>query len=495
MASAQPKPKGLGDAAVQSLMLTPAESLIRGIPNIGQHGKGLAASAVTAGSVLVLGEGGTQVALATVCASPLVWAAVHRDSFRSVGCAAVRGWRRRVTVYRPLWDEGMTGCSLMKRFDSEARIPRLVNVSTSEFFDHVVVKMLPGQERSMYAEQSGKLAATFGADACRVHRVRRRRLERGTRIRLDFQRRDALAAVVQPIPIPVDEPVDLEAIPVGLTEYGSPWLMGILGTHWLVGGATGAGKASVLWSLMRGVAPDVRDGKVELWGFDAKNGMELEHGKPMYARFWGKGTDVPVMATGLRELVKIMEERSDRFAGAIRKHEPTVEDPLILCAIDEAADLTTFEVKAVRDQINGDISKLLRRGRSVGICMAFFMQDPRKEAIPWRSLVPNGVGLRLKDTYEIDAVLGPGVWKAGADCTSIPGAPEPGQPIDGRGVAYVSRMGETTPTRVRASFVTDQDIAEMALEYPAFKRLSAAERRALEQEFEDNDDEREPSKP
>lgn len=490
----QPAPKGLGDALVRSLALTPTESAIRGIPNIGQHAKGLAATAVTAGSVLVLGEGGTQVALATVCASPLVWAAVHRSSFRSVGCAAVRGWRRRAMVYRPLWDEGMVGCSLMKRFDSEARIPRLVNVSTSEFFDHVVVKMLPGQDESLFMDASRRLARTFGSKACRVRLLEHRAWQRGSRVRLDFQRRDALAAVVPPVPIPVDEPVDLEAIPVGLTEYGEPWLLGLLGTHLLVGGATGSGKASVLWSILRGIAPDVRDGKVELWGFDAKNGLELEWGKPMFTRYWGKGVEVPKMATGLRDLVTLMDERADRLAGATRKHEPTIEDPLIVCVIDEAADLTTFEVKAVRDAINGDIAKILRKGRAVGVSLALFMQDPRKEAIPFRSLIPNGVGLRMKDTYEVDAILGPGAWKAGADCTDIPGAPEPGQPLDGRGVAFMTRMGETTPMRVRASFVTDADIAEMALEYPAFKWLSAEERRALEQEFEDND-EREPSKP
>jgi DNA segregation ATPase FtsK/SpoIIIE, S-DNA-T family len=332
------------------------------------------------------------------------------------------------------------------------------------------VQMLPGQERTMFSEQSGKLAATFGADACRVHKVARKRRGKGTRIRLDFQRRDALAEIVQPIPIPVDEPVDLEAIPVGLTEYGKPWLLALLGTHVLVGGATGSGKASVLWSMMRGIAPAVRDGTVDLWGFDAKNGMELEWGKPMFTRFWGKGTDVPDMATGLSELVEIMEERSDRLAGATRKHEPTVSDPLIVCVIDEAADLTTWPEKKVRDAVNSDISKILRRGRSVGITMALFMQDPRKEAIPFRSLIPNGIGLRMKDIYEIDAILGPGAYKAGADCTDIPGAAGTDQPVDGRGVAYMTRLGETTPLRVRASFVTDEDIGEMALEYPAFQR-------------------------
>lgn len=475
--SASPKGTKSGaitPAAVGDAWLTePVKALGRGTVAAAKHPKLLLGPAILTAGVCAIPEEILTLGVGGLCMAPAVWAAVHHESFRQVGCTAVRDRWRRSMVYQRIWDEAMVGCGLMKRKDATALIPEIKSVSGSEFFDHVTVQMLPGQERGMFSEKSKALADTFGADACRVHRVPRKRRGRGTRIRLDFQRKDALEQIVPPIPIPVDEPVDLEAIPVGRTEYGEPWLLALLGTHLLCGGATGAGKASVLWSMMRGIVPNVRDGKVELWGFDAKNGMELEWGRPMFTHYWGKGTEVSQMAAGLRRLVEVMEERSDRLAGATRKHEPTRIDPLIVCVIDEAADLTTFEVKAVRDQINGDISKILRRGRSVGITLALFMQDPRKEAIPFRSLIPNGIGLRMKDIYEIDAILGPGAYKAGADCTDIPGAAGTDQPVDGRGVAYVTRLGETTPLRVRASFVTDEDIAEMALEYPAFKRQEA----------------------
>lgn len=474
------KPEAVGDA----WLTEPVKALGRGTVAAAKHPKLLLGPTILGAGVFAIPQGILTLSVGGLCMAPAVWATVHHESFRQVGCTAVRDRWRRATVYQPIWDRAMTGCSLMKRDAATALIPELKGVAGSEFFDHVWVRMLPGQKRSMFSEASEQLAATFGADACRVHKVPRRRWQRGTRIRLDFQRRDALAAIVPPIPIPVDEPVDLEAIPVGLTEYGEPWLLALLGTHLLCGGATGSGKASVLWSILRGIAPAVRDGKVELWGFDAKNGMELEWGRELFLRFWGKGADIPQMAVGLRELVKIMEERSDRLAGATRKHEPTIADPLIVCIIDEAADLTTYEDKKVRDQINGDISKILRRGRSVGITLALFMQDPRKEAIPFRSLIPNGIGLRMKDIYEIDAILGPGAYKAGADCTDIPGAAGTDQPVDGRGVAFVTRLGETTPLRVRASFVTDEDIGEMALEYPAFKRRDVSDD---EQEATDDD--------
>lgn len=422
--------------------------------------------------VFLLSEQFLKLALTGLIVAPAVWAVAHHESFRQVGVATVRDCWRRHTIYQQGWHEALVHCGLMKRYETTSKVPKLLGLRGTEFFDHVTIKLLPGQTKKLVSDAAPALASTFGADLCRVHKIQRRKYQRGTRIRIDFQRKDALRDVIPPFPIPIDEPVDFEAVPVGRTEYGWTWFVQLLGTHILIGGATGAGKASVLWSIIRGIAPAVRDGLVELWGMDPKNGVELIHGRDMFTRYAGEGTDIPHMAEMLRELVKVMEERSERMAQTRkRKHEPTLADPLILAFIDEMGDLTTYEDKKVRDQIIGDMAKLLRRARAVGITLIMILQDPRKEAIPFRSLIPHGIGLRLKDLYEVDAVLGPGAYVAGANCPEIPGKPEPGQPIDGRGVAYVTQLGETTPMRVRASFVEDADIAEMAKVYPAHKRL------------------------
>lgn len=473
-ARTQPAQKPVGDGWMgdfcDAFIITPVKMLGKGAWWLSKHPNELLRTSTFAG---VLGAGTfywdqqtLELALVGMIATPVVWAAAHHESFRQVGCAAIRDGWRRYTVYQPKWHEALVNCGLMKRYETEARTPKLQAVRGSEFFDRVTVKMLPGQDRSLFEKASLGLAPSFGSEACRVRRVE----GKPKLVRLDFQRRDALAAVVPPMPIPIDEPVNLEAVPIGRTEYGDLWLLEILGTHVLVGGATGSGKASVLWSILRGIAPAVRDGLVELWGFDAKNGMELEFGKPMFTRYYGKGCEIQQHADGLRALVKVMEERSDRLAGMSRKHEPTIDDPLIVCVIDEMADLTLCDDKNLKAQINNDLAKLCRRARSVGISLAMFLQDPRKEAVPFRGLIPHGVGLRLKDIFEIDAVLGPGAYAAGANCTDIPGKPGPGQSVDGRGTAFMTRLGEPTPMRVRASFVTDEDLAEMALVYPAFKR-------------------------
>jgi S-DNA-T family DNA segregation ATPase FtsK/SpoIIIE len=55
-------------------------------------------------------------------------------------------------------------------------------------------------------------------------------------------------------------------------------------------------------------------------------------------------------------------------------------------------------------------------------------------------------------------VLGDGAREAGADCHKIPESSP--------GVAYVKLDGVREPVRVRASYLTDDDIADVARKYP-----------------------------
>jgi S-DNA-T family DNA segregation ATPase FtsK/SpoIIIE len=457
---------------IDTFIILPVTFLGRGLWQVARRPQLMLGTGTLTTGVFFVPQGLLTFGLGGLCMAPAVWAAVHHESFRQVGCTAVRDRWRRSTVYQRIWDQAMVGCGLMKRKDATALIPEIKGVSGSEFFDHVTVQMLPGQEHGMFYDASKKLAATFGSDACRVRRVPRRKRQRGTRLRLDFQRKDALADVIPPYPIPIDEPVDLEAVPMGRTEYGDQWLLNLVGTHIVIGGATGSGKASVLWSMMRGIAPAIRDGLVEVWAFDPKGGMELKHGRPMFTRYWGENADIPDMAKGLADLREVVKARSVKHAEAMsRKHEPSVEDPLIICLIDELADITQFPDKKVRDPMISDIEFGLRRARSVGVTYVMALQKVAKTGtIPFRDLIPDGIALRLDEDWMIDGILGPGAYKRGAACHEIPGKPGPGQSLDGRGVAYITQMGDPEPLRVRASYPTDDDLAEMVAEYPAFKR-------------------------
>jgi len=89
---------------------------------------------------------------------------------------------------------------------------------------------------------------------------------------LEFVRKDALAT---PVPaLPVSERADLAVLPIGRCEDGTPWLIRLRGTHVLLAGSTGAGKASLIWGMIRALLPALLDGTARVWGADPKL-MEL----------------------------------------------------------------------------------------------------------------------------------------------------------------------------------------------------------------------------
>jgi hypothetical protein len=67
------------------------------------------------------------------------------------------------------------------------------------------------------------------------------------------------------------------------------------------------------------------------------------------------------------------------------------------------------------------------------------------------------VGLRLDEPSQIDMVLGDGAREQGARCDRTP--------MSLPGVGYVRVDGVREPTRVRAGYVTDEDIAAMSRDY------------------------------
>jgi len=57
----------------------------------------------------------------------------------------------------------------------------------------------------------------------------------------------AISGAAPSASVPIRDRPDLKALPVGRREDGLPWLVRLHGTHVLIAGATGAGKASLLW--------------------------------------------------------------------------------------------------------------------------------------------------------------------------------------------------------------------------------------------------------
>ncbi len=80
---------------------------------------------------------------------------------------------------------------------------------------------------------------------------------------LELVRRDALAAVIPALPIPAAR-ICGRCRSAG-ARTARPWTIRLHGTHLLIAGATGAGKGSLLWGLVRAMLPPMRPGWSGCW--------------------------------------------------------------------------------------------------------------------------------------------------------------------------------------------------------------------------------------
>lgn len=386
------------------------------------------------------------------------WWYGHRSSFsRLVAMPVLARWRW-VTVYRSHWDAAMTLSGLAVSWRERDYLPQVVRLRCTARVDRLLVEMVTGQDIDAWEKTAGALAHTFGATACRI------RAGKPRHVRVEFTRGDPLSEPIDALPIP--DAVNLSAVPVGYCADGTPWTVSLLGASILIGGAQGAGKGSVLWSLIRGVAPAVRAGLVQVWAVDPKGGMELTFGAGLFARFEHRYWEPERIADLLEEAVTLLQQRTERLRGKTRQHAPTTDEPLVLVVVDELAALTAYlQDKSARTRIKNALALIASQGRAVGVVPIGALQDPRKEVLSFRDLFTTRIALRLVEDDQVDMVLGDGARDRGAQCDRIPKSLP--------GVGYVLLDGDREPTRVRAAYVTDTQITDMATTYPAPKLAPA----------------------
>jgi S-DNA-T family DNA segregation ATPase FtsK/SpoIIIE len=388
----------------------------------------------------------------------VVWWRAHPVSFHPSGGRVLLGVWRSFWAYGVRWRTAMMLSGLGGRFNGEEYVPRVVRVRAGRYCDRVSVRMVVGQQPADWGRRLDALAHAFGARCCQVRELHRR----PGYVQLVVGRRDPLAEIVPALP--AAEVVNLAAVPIGRREDGQPWTVRVLGSHTLVAGTTGAGKGSVLESIIRGLAPAIWAGLVKLWALDPKGGMELAAGRPLYDRFAHRSA--AEFATVLEDAVAVMDDRAVRLMGITREHTPTIAEPLIVVLVDELAALTAYAARDERNRINTALAQLISRGRAVGVVIVAALQDPRKEIIPFRNLIPIRIALSLVEPDETDLVLGKGARDKGADCSRIPLR---------SGIGWVWCDGEPEPTRVRATWVTDADIAQTVATYAPGTRPAAGD--------------------
>jgi S-DNA-T family DNA segregation ATPase FtsK/SpoIIIE len=405
----------------------------------------------------VTGWLGLVVLAVSIAAVLVLWRWQFPASFsRLIGTPARGQWR--VWHYRRRWAAVMTIGRLAPLYQGRVLLPVLGKVSATAYTDRVRVRLVSGQSAADFAARADNLAHGFGAMLCRI-----RSASPGALV-LEFVRRDALAAIIPALAMSAR--VDLRALPVGRREDGQVWLVRVHGTHVLIAGATGAGKASLVWSIVRAMLPAMVAGLVRVWAADPKL-MELAYGRAIFDRFGRYAATPDVIATMLEDAVDAMQRRAAVFAGKQREHTPTIEHPFIVILVDEVAFLTAYlSDRALRDRIKAALATLTTQGRAVGFSVIAALQDPRKEVMSIRNLFPDRIAMRLDEPEQVDMVLGDGARDRGALADLI----STDETI-GAGVAYVRLATDPDPVRVRAAWATDADIRAMAAEYAPAEKL------------------------
>ena len=404
-------------------------------------------------AVLVLawrlaGWPGPVIVVASVTVLLACWRVSWPTSFaRFVGSPARGKWRR--WHYQRRWLAVLTIARLVPVFRGQVLVPVLGKVRSTRYTDRVPVRLVSGQAPADFANRAENLANGFGALLCRV------RSSRPGFLVLEFVRRDALAAIIPALAIP--EHADLKALAIGRREDGSPWQARLHGTHLLVAGATGAGKGSILWSLIRAMLGLLHAGLVKILAADPKV-MELAYGRAIFDTYGQYAADPAAIVAMLETAVADMRARAAQLAGKQRDHTPTPEFPFVVIVVDEVAFLTAYQPdRQLRERVKAALATLTTQGRAVGYCVVAALQDPRKEVMSIRNLFPDRIAMRLDEPEQVDMVLGDGARDRGATSDLIST-----DPATGAGVAFVRLEADPDPVRVRAAWVSDEDIRAMA---------------------------------
>jgi len=358
----------------------------------------------------------------------------------------VRDWFRR-WFYRRRWKAAMTLAGLAPDYRGQPMLPLLTKVHRTGATDLVRVGLVTGQAPADFEARAENLAHAFGAWLCRVRDVT------PGMVTLELVRVDTLA---DPLPaLPVTGEVDLAGLPIGRCENGMVWRLRLIATHVLIAGATGSGKGSVIWSLIRALLPAIAAGWVQVWALDPKR-MELSFGRALFHRY---ACQAAAMVDLLEVAVAEMHDRAEQFGSRTRTFTPSGEFPFLVILVDELAFLTAYQPERdLRKRAEAAIATLTSQGRSVGVCVVGALQDPRKDVISLRNLFSTRIALRLDESDQVDMVLGDGARDRGALADQI--SPDT---WTGAGVGYVRLEASPDPVRVRAAYVSDDDIHVMAV--------------------------------
>lgn len=292
-------------------------------------------------------------------------------------------------------------------------------------------------------------------DAAGAHSARAVVVSPGT-VRIELVIREQLQVVGHTAP---PTAVATTRVALGRREDGSAWTLALSGRHTLTVGCSGAGKGSIFWGIACELGTAMAAGFVHLIGIDLKYGIELSVGAGLFTKIATTEADAVETLEGLE---KLMDKRGNEMAGHTREHRPTKASPLVVLLIDELAGVTAYmSDPALRKEAAASLSRILTKGRALGIVVAAFLQDPRKEVLPMRGLFTQTIALRLRSRDEVTMVLGDGMADKAPAHRISPDRPGTGYVIAEDGHA----------TKVRSDFWPDDQIRSTARQYGRSKTV------------------------
>jgi S-DNA-T family DNA segregation ATPase FtsK/SpoIIIE len=242
-----------------------------------------------------------------------------------------------------------------------------------------------------------------------------------------------------------------DPIHLGTDEMGRPVYVTLAERNMLFGGEPGGGKSG---ALQLPVAHGALSLDCHLILIDGKR-VELGLWRGCAERFIGPSIDDAIDTLGW--LQQMIDERTEWLLDhRKRKITRAMGWPVYLAAVDEIAYFSvTVGTSAQQKEFNARNRDIVARGRAPGIIPVEATQRPSADIVPTslRDLFGYRWAFRCSTEASSDTILGHGWADKGYSATEI----DP----QARGVGWL-RAEDGIPRRVKAAFLTDGQIIELA---------------------------------
>jgi len=254
-----------------------------------------------------------------------------------------------------------------------------------------------------------------------------------------------------------------DPIHLGIDENGEHVHVDLAERNMLLGGEPGGGKSNALNLI---AAHGALSGDCKLVLVDGK---QVELGAWRHCADMFIGPSITAAIDAFTQFQAIMNARYDTLlADGRRKITRESGEPVYLVMIDEYAYFSaTVGTKPQRETFAALTRDLVARGRAAGVIIILATQRPSHQVIDpsMRDLFGYRWAFRCTTDSSSDVVLGNGWASEGYTAADI-------DPL-ARGVGWL--LSETgVPKRIKAAYLTDNDIAHLAAEAARLRRKEAA---------------------